>query len=156
MDHPGLAALIAALWCGSASAVVVSGPCGGIKTGAFMGCGLSNATIWNPDLSYSAAVFDSCDPAMTLRSWAGSTTEVYASGTFNFEPLALAPDFILPSALTSIEMEAFVGISAKAMLIPRGISSITGNPFAGSSVEYIYGFPGTMAENLVNQYHSQF
>ena len=130
---------------------------------AFEHCaGLTSATIWNPDCVIGDSdydVFKGCDAAFTLYGWPGSTAEVYAANTVRpcgFEPLAPAPDFILPSALTSVELDAFVGISAHAVVIPRNIQSITGNPFAGSSVEYIYGFPGTAAEDLVNQYHSQF
>ena len=41
--------------------------------------------------------------------------------------------------MTTIEAEAFSGIAAEAVLIPAGVTSITGDPFSGSSVRYIYG-----------------
>ena len=54
----------------------------------------------------------------------------------------------LPAILTTIEDEAFSGIAAEAVLIPDSVTSISGNPFAGSSVRYIYGAPGSAAETL--------
>ena len=38
----------------------------------------------------------------------------------------------------------------------KTIQSISGNPFAGSAVQYIYGFPGTAAETLAQNYPAQF
>ena len=50
-----------------------------------------------------------------------------------------APTFTLPAGLTAIEAEAFSGIAAVAVRIPASVISISGNPFAGSQVRYIYG-----------------
>ena len=149
--------------CTSLNWVTIPNSVTKIDTMVFHSCtSLTAATVWNPDCVIGDSnynVFRGCPSDFTLRGWAGSTAEAYSTNTKNpcgFELLAPAPDFFLPSALTSVELDAFVGISAHAVVIPRNIQSITGNPFAGSSVEYIYGFPGTAAEDLVNQYHSQF
>ena len=58
------------------------------------------------------------------------------------------PTFFLPANLTTIEDEAFSGISAEAVFIPNTVTGISGNPFAGSSVQYIYGYAGSAAETL--------
>ena len=58
------------------------------------------------------------------------------------------PTFFLPYGLTAIESDAFRGIAAEAVLIPASVTSISGDPFAGSNVQYIYGYPGTAAEEL--------
>ena len=45
----------------------------------------------------------------------------------------------LPAGLTVIEDQAFSGISAEAVIIPASVTSIEGNPFSSSSIQYIYG-----------------
>ena len=50
------------------------------------------------------------------------------------------PVLYLPSGLTSIEADAFQGIAAVSVVFPRSLSSIIGNPFAGSQVQYIYAY----------------
>ena len=70
--------------------------------------------------------------------------------TVTFRPVRIG--FILPANLTTIEAEAFSGISAEAVVIPSSVTSITGNPFAGSSVTTIYGYPGSAAEAFTAQY----
>lgn len=54
----------------------------------------------------------------------------------------------LPAMLTTIDDEAFSGIAAEAAIIPATVTTISGNPFAGSSVRYVYGFIGSAAETL--------
>ncbi len=54
-----------------------------------------------------------------------------------------APDFYLPVGLTEIEAEAFQGIAAKAVVIPKSVVIISGNPFAASKVIAIYGYNNT-------------
>ena len=114
-----------------------------IGRSAFWGCtGLTSVTILNPtcvigDSNYD--VFKGCDGAFTLYGYSGSTAEAYANAAdIDFEPIPTAA-FVLPAALTTIESEAFSGIAAEAVLIPSSVISISGNPFAGSSVHYIYG-----------------
>ena len=119
-------------------------------------------TILNPDAVIGNSdydVFQGCAADFALRGCSGSTAEAYAANTVTpcgFELLAPAPDFFLPAALTDIESEAFSGIAAQAVVIPKNIRSISGNPFAGSAVQYIYGFPGTAAETLARNYPAQF
>ena len=66
------------------------------------------------------------------------------------------PTFVLPSALTTIESEAFSGINAVTVVIPKHVTAISGNPFAGSSVTTIYGGEGTAAQTLANTYGYNF
>ena len=66
-----------------------------------------------------------------------------------FRPVRV--NFILPASLTSIEDEAFSGISATAVVIPGSVTSITGNPFAGIDTLTIYGYPGSAAETFANR-----
>ncbi len=70
--------------------------------------------------------------------------------TVTFKPVRAS--FILPSFLTSIEDEAFSGIAATAVVIPGGVTRITGNPFAGSAVTTIYGYPGSAAQTFINSH----
>ena len=58
------------------------------------------------------------------------------------------PTFFLPAALTVIESEAFSGITARAVVIPKTVTSISGNPFSGSSVTTVYGYAGSAAQAL--------
>ena len=52
----------------------------------------------------------------------------------------------LPAGLTAIEDEAFAGASAEAVVIPNSVTVISGDPFAGSQVRYIYGYAGSEAQ----------
>ena len=54
----------------------------------------------------------------------------------------------LPAMLTTLEADAFSGIAAEAVIIPGTVTAISGNPFSGSSVRYIYGIPGSATETL--------
>ena len=56
----------------------------------------------------------------------------------------------LPAALSALESRAFSGVPAQAVIIPRTISEISWDAFFGSSVLYIYGYPGTIAEDFAN------
>lgn len=58
------------------------------------------------------------------------------------------PTFFLPADLTAIESEAFSGITARAVVIPKTVTSISGNPFSGSSVTTVYGYAGSAAQAL--------
>ena len=126
---------------------------------AFRFCsGLTIATVLNADCVIGDSdydVFEGCAEGFSLRGYSASTAQAYAANVKNpcgFDLLAPAPGFFLPADLTDIESEAFSGITAQAVVIPKNIQSISGNPFAGSSVRYIYGFPGTAAETLAQSY----
>ncbi len=149
--------------CSSLASVTLPLSVSGISAYAFYRCtGLTSVTVLNPDCAIGNSdydVFKKCASGFTLRGWPGSTAEAYAANTVNpcgFELLAPAPDFFLPAALTGIESEAFAGIAAQAVVIPKSIQSISGNPFAGSAVRYVYGFPGTAAESLAQNHPAQF
>ena len=58
------------------------------------------------------------------------------------------PDLFLPASLTAIESEAFIGVSAESVFIPRTVEKITGDPFANSKIKRIYGYKGSEAENF--------
>ena len=130
---------------------------------AFRYCAsLTSATVMNPDCVIGDSdydVFKNCAAGFTLRGYSGSTAEVYAANIKNpcaFELVAPAPDFFLPAELTKIEADAFRGISAHAVVIPKTVTYFSGNPFAASSVTCIYGFPGYAAETLAQNYPAIF
>jgi len=59
----------------------------------------------------------------------------------------------LPAALTTVEADAFHGVGAEAVIIPKAVTAMEGNPFAGGSVRFIYGFNSTAQEFAsVNNY----
>ena len=96
-----------------------------------------------------------CAAGLTLHGWAGSTAQTYADGAGHaFSPLAA--DLVLPADLTAIGADAFRGISAVAVQIPSGVTSITGNPFADSNVLFILGTPGTAAQTFAETYGYTF
>lgn len=88
---------------------------------------------------------------VVIRGYPGSTAETYATANdITFQ--VLAADFILPAGLTTIEADAFQNIAAVSVQIPASVTGISGNPFAGSAVRYIYGVPGSAAETFANTY----
>ena len=62
----------------------------------------------------------------------------------------------LPAALAAIDAEAFQGIAAEAVIFPNAETMIIGNPFAGSAVQYLYGFPASPAESFAEGYGLNF
>ena len=72
-------------------------------------------------------------------SYTSGDDELYVGKDTRIEAGDPAPTFTLPAALTTIEDAAFSGIAAEAVLIPAGVTGITGDPFSGSSVRCIYG-----------------
>ena len=58
----------------------------------------------------------------------------------------------LPADLTVIEADAFSSVAAEAVIIPGTVTSISGNPFAGSDVRFIYGHAGSAAQTLADSY----
>ena len=97
------------------------------------------------------------DGAMVMKWYNDLTidpeTTLLRNGTVIYEPEGSAtplPTFFLPDGLTTIQSEAFKGIAAEAVLIPETVTSISGDPFADSNVQYIYGYPGTPAQELAS------
>ena len=62
----------------------------------------------------------------------------------------------LPSALRTVESEAFAGTSAQAVIIPASVTSIAYDAFRVSDVAYIYGTAGTTAETFASAYGFTF
>ena len=67
-----------------------------------------------------------------------------------------ADTFSLPASLETVESEAFSGIPAQAVIVPGSVTSIAYDAFYLSSIEYIYGFPGTRAETFADAYGFTF
>jgi hypothetical protein len=67
------------------------------------------------------------------------------------------PSFLkLPAALSAVESEAFSGVAAQAVIVPRSVTYIAYDAFYLSGVQYIYGFPGTRAETFAAAYGFTF
>lgn len=118
---------------------------------------LTEVSVINPAAVIDDTAFYGC-VSLILHGWPGSTAKALADAlNIPFVPLeAPEPSFTLPAFLTSIEEEAFSGISAEAVLIPQAVTSISGNPFAESAVEFIYGYEGSAAQALADAYPDQF
>ena len=142
--------------CTGLTSITIPNSVTSVSYGAFKKCcSLTDVIILNPNCSIGDSyndVFDGCSTDLSIHGWLGSTAEAYARATgINFSCLAVpTPTFTLPAGLTFIDDEAFSGIAAEAVLIPAGVTAIEGNPFADSGVQYIYGTPGTAAENFAN------
>ena len=147
--------------CSSLTDITIPASVASIGYRAFMNCnGLSSVTILNPDAVIGDGeydVFEDCPSDLVLRGFTGSTAQTYADAWgLAFEALGPVPSFTLPANLTSIGNEAFRNIAAEAVLIPKTVTQITGNPFAGSSVRYIYGYSGSAAQTLAASYGYTF
>ncbi len=92
-------------------------------------------TGWYTDAACGAESRYSFDAPVT------ENMTLYA-GWMNPEPAGFLK---LPANLTTIEDEAFAECAAEAVVIPNSVTAISGDPFAGSQVRYIYGFPGSEA-----------
>ena len=122
-----------------------------IGDNAFDNMVLIDATVYNSNAVFGEDVFESVG---VLYGWAGSTAQTYASDHgIPFEALdAPEPAFFLPSGLTEIAADAFSGIMARAVVIPKSVKKINGNPFAESSVICIYGYSGSVAQTFAASY----
>ncbi len=52
----------------------------------------------------------------------------------------------LPSATKRLESEAFAGVSAETVILPKDLKEIAPDAFANSDVRFIYGYANTLAE----------
>ncbi len=73
----------------------------------------------------------------------------YDQGVFLF---ISSPDFILPSALTAIESEAFAGGEFASIYIPNGVVCIADDAFGTRDSLTIYGVPGSTAETFAKKH----
>ena len=145
--------------CESLTDVTVPSSVAGISSRAFEGCrNLNSVTILNPNISIdnsNLSVFDRCSSSLVINGWPGSSAETCAQAAdISFVPFEL--DFFLPSSLTTISEDAFNGIRAKSIVIPKTVTVISGNPFAGSDVQVIYGYAGSAAETFADEYSYGF
>ncbi len=60
-------------------------------------------------------------------------------------------ELTLPDNLSVIREGAFAGIAAMSVRIPASVTTIEGDPFAGSAVVVIFGEPDTAAEELAGK-----
>ena len=67
-------------------------------------------------------------------------------------PTGSEPTLKLPAGLTAIEAEAFAGTAAEAVVIPETVTDIDPTAFDGSAVVYIYGKPGSAAEDFAREH----
>ena len=115
---------------------------------AFSYCtALRNVTLFNAGTSLGSDAFSNCGSNMSIIGWSGSTAQTYAAANaIPFKSLDNVT-FFLPDSLVSIDSESFSGIKAKAVVIPKTVTSITTtDPFSGSKVDTVYGYPGSIAE----------
>ena len=112
-----------------------------VGNGAFCNCSkLASVTFLGYAQWMGQDIFTGCSPALTLSGWRWSDTEKYAEqyGLAFQQREIPEPDLFLPESLTTINSETFVGIKAKAPVIPASVTTIVGNPFEGSNAEVIY------------------
>ncbi len=112
-----------------------------IRTKAFQNCTkLTSVTFLGSGGDIGEMAFAGCSPDLTLYGWRWSSAERYAEKYgLAFRQLEIPePDLFLPEGLTTINSETFVGIKAKAPVIPATVTTIVGNPFEDSDVEVIY------------------
>ena len=139
--------------CSSLTSIVIPNSVDTIETNAFRSCtNLSIVTICHPNASIGGFAFKACATGLVIRGWEDSTAQTYAMNN-DITFLALHdPTFFLPTALTKINSGSFLGISAGGIVIPKNVTEITGNPFEGSSLTTVYGYPGSAAETFANTY----
>ena len=126
-----------------------------IGESAFCNCAnLVNATVMNSTAEINYDAFANCASCLVIRSLSGSSAEEYAAeNSIAFEALDKASkQFIFPDHLTTIGTEAFSNVDAWSVVIPKTVTSISGNPFAGSSVLVVFGYAGTAAEAFAGSY----
>ena len=58
----------------------------------------------------------------------------------------------LPAWLRAIEDGAFEGIAADAVILPPEVVSIADSAFANSNVRYVFGIPGSAAEDFAKDH----
>ena len=142
-----------------------------IDSFAFWECEtLQKITIPKSVMTIGNDVFYACED-LTIYCFENSVAQTYAEDNNNayilIDPL-YAPDILVPSALKTIEAEAFSGIAAKwvklaegvksigskaftdcsnlrGIYIPRSCTSIAADAFSGNAIT-IYGYKGSYAE----------
>ena len=108
----------------------------------------------NPAVEIYGDTFQDCSANLIIRGLAGSLAEDYADRNHIVFVALDTPDrkFVFPENLVEIGSEAFTEVNAWSVVIPKGVTTISGNPFAGSGVQIIFGYPGTAAETFADEY----
>ena len=132
-----------------------------IQSRAFQNCpNLTSVTFFGCEYpAIRAYAFADGSPDLTIHGWPDSWAEYYATflDDITFQPLDIPEaDLILPESLTTINKETFVGIKAKAPLIPRTVTTIVGNPFEDSGIQVIYGYYNSEADKFAERYDYYF
>ena len=143
--------------CSSLTSVTIPRNSVFIYQNAFSDCeNLVSVVILGRDAIVYENQFENCSPNLAIYAWRNSSAHRSAiRHGLVFFPLDDV-DLVLPADLTAIEADAFQDVSAVSVQIPVGVTSISGNPFAGSGVRFIYGTPGTTAETFANTYGYTF
>ena len=127
-------------------------------------CSLKGITIPSSVTFIGSSAFLGCNSLENVY-YTGSEEQWKAiSISINNDPLQNATihyfsaqcDLVLPAALTTIEADAFRGISASSVFIPNSVTNIQGNPFAGSQVTTICGYKGSAAQTFAKKYGYTF
>ena len=113
---------------------------------------LGSITVLNGNASIGLGAFGNCDSSLVVYGWPASTTESYCQSHGHTFKALVEPDFFLPSMLTAIESESFSNIKAAAVVIPKSVITVVGNPFEGSNVQFIFGYSDSSAEAFASNY----
>ena len=119
----------------------------------FNQCGnLTNVMVLNHKLHFETGAFNHDDfrpNNLTIAGWKNSTAEAYAEENTGCTFVSLNNQTLfLPTALTEIDDDAFAGAASRFAVIPKNVTEIIGNPFTGSQIAYICGYPGTAAQSF--------
>ena len=157
--------------CGNMKSVTLPCAMKTVTAYAFGNCSsLTDVTVLSPavafedyleeipyeDEVYYEDVFDGCLPSLVIHGWLSSTAEEYARRFgYAFEPLT-APAFFLPASLIELSEDTFAGVKSKVVIIPKTVTSISGDPFAGSGLLYVYGYEDSAAQAFAAEYGYSF
>lgn len=101
----------------------------------------------NSSLDQTYKIFGECDNLKTVTFEEGTT--IVAQGLFNY--CSSLESIVLPDTVTSIKAKAFsYCTNLKSIQIPKSVTTIANTAFNGIEKLTIYGFAGTVAEELAN------
>ncbi len=140
--------------CDNLTDIVIPASVHEIGNTAFESCNnLARVTILDRETYIGSNVFgDNNRPGLpAIAGWENSSADAYVSmyNVGSFVPLNDKTLF-LPAELTRIESNAFSNTAAIFVVIPEEVTEIIGDPFAGSSIQYICGCMGTIAQSFAS------
>ena len=120
--------------CSSLINVTIPGSVTTIETGAFMSCGLSSVNI-PAGIGARTHVFYYMDYGYTQDTLytvalPATVTSVATDSFYDCNLAKVNPDFMTPAALTTIEEEAFSGVSASFVWLSDNVSSVGSGAFS--------------------------